>query len=414
MSLVEAVHNKIIELDNVITSVSFSPDGKFLAIASWNNEITIWKTQDGSFVHILEGHEGSVNSVAWSLYIASGSEDNTVRVWDINGGSRSMIFKGHTNSVNSVAWSPDGNNVVSGSTDKTVRVWNILNGTCVKIFRGHTDSVTSVAWNPDSIHIASGSNDKSVRIWKYSIVEVDDYKLNKLYNSLKPSRQEEISSLGERDARLILTQVFQHKNNSLATLKTKDSVLSIAFSPNGKNLIGGSRDDNVWLWKLSSNSWVLHKKIKGHKNNVTCVQFSPTGKYFASGSHDSTVRVWDALSLNCVSIIHEDDEVNTISFNSHPQLFVESEDQMDLLMNELTGIGLNQPTTSQGEKLLYIACGSSDNEVNCWSVNTLNSRDINHSSSSSSSAARNVLMELGGSKTRRKNKRRKSKTLRRK
>jgi WD40 repeat protein len=84
---------------------------------------------------------------------------------------------------------------------------------------------------------------------------------------------------------------------------------------------------------------------------------------------------------------------------------------MDLLMNELTGIGLNQPTTSQGENLLYIACGSSDNEVNFWSVNTLNTSNINDYDSS---ASRNVLMELGGSKTRRKNKRRKSKTLRRK
>ncbi|KAL3456232.1 hypothetical protein BJX64DRAFT_294281 [Aspergillus heterothallicus] len=73
-----------------------------------------------------------------------------------------------------------------------------------------------------------------------------------------------------------------------------DSVGSLAFSPNGRLLASGSRDDTVKIWDLVTGATIhiLH----GHWRFVTSVAFSPDGERLASGSSDGTVCLWDPIT----------------------------------------------------------------------------------------------------------------------
>ena len=72
------------------------------------------------------------------------------------------------------------------------------------------------------------------------------------------------------------------------------AVTSVAFSPDGKRIVSGSRDKTVKVWDAATGQELL--SLKGHTGEVSSVAFSPDGKRIVSGSEDQTVKVWDAAT----------------------------------------------------------------------------------------------------------------------
>jgi tetratricopeptide (TPR) repeat protein len=116
----------------------------------------------------LEGHSSYVLSVSFSpdgKTIASASYDNTVKLWNLEG-KELKTLKGHSSTVTSVSFSPDGKTIASASLDDTVKLWN-LEGKELKTLKGHSSTVTSVSFSPDGKTIASASADKTVKLWNF-------------------------------------------------------------------------------------------------------------------------------------------------------------------------------------------------------------------------------------------------------
>jgi WD40 repeat protein len=73
-----------------------------------------------------------------------------------------------------------------------------------------------------------------------------------------------------------------------------DPVRSVAFSPDGKQVVSGSDDETVRLWDAVTGAAL--QTLEGHSDTVWSVAFSPDGKQVVSGSGDETVRLWDAVT----------------------------------------------------------------------------------------------------------------------
>jgi WD40 repeat protein len=113
---------------DAIGNVAFSPDGKRLAVASWDNSLDVWEVASRRKLFSCRGHAGGVFAVCFSRdgkRLASGGRDCTVRVWDAATGSERRCLRGHASGVPGVAFSPDGTRLASAGQEGTVRVWDV-------------------------------------------------------------------------------------------------------------------------------------------------------------------------------------------------------------------------------------------------------------------------------------------------
>ena len=70
-----------------------------------------------------------------------------------------------------------------------------------------------------------------------------------------------------------------------------NQVYSVAFSPDGQTLAGGSYDETIHLWDVTTG---VHKRtLTGHTSWIRSIAFSPDGTTLASGSADGAVLLWE-------------------------------------------------------------------------------------------------------------------------
>ena len=151
-----------------VNALSWSPHGNYIASADYTHAVQVWSVDSLQTVAVYANHRDLVRALSWSpdaLSIASGSADYSVQVWAALTGTIRFNFQGHQGAVASVAWSPDGTRIASASDDRTVRIWDALANNHVSIYAGHSAPVTGVVWSPDSRYIASSSQDRTVHVW---------------------------------------------------------------------------------------------------------------------------------------------------------------------------------------------------------------------------------------------------------
>lgn len=247
-----------------VCSVAFSPGGQLLVSAGGSEfkpernggktsaQVKLWDVTAGKELGELTGHTNKVFSAVFSpdgKTLATGSADQTVRLWDVATRKQRAVLEGHTDAVWSVAFSADGKTVASASADQTVKLWDAATGKEAGTFRGHEDEVRAVAFSPDGKTLATGSADWTVRLW----------------------------DLATRKERAVLKG---HRGG----------IQGLAFSSDGNTLATGSSDESVKLWDMATGK--ERATLRGHRSGISAVAFSPDDRTLASAGIDDAVRLW--------------------------------------------------------------------------------------------------------------------------
>ena len=84
----------------------------------------------------------------------------------------------------------------------------------------------------------------------------------------------------------------------------KNWVLYVAWSPDGKKVVSGGMDNELYMWDPKTGTTV-GKPFKGHRKWITCISWepyhlNPDCTRFASSSKDGTVKIWDTVQQKCL------------------------------------------------------------------------------------------------------------------
>lgn len=118
-------------------------------------------------------------------------------------------------------------------------------------------------------------------------------------------------------------------------------VLSVAFSPDGARVLTGSADRTAVLWNAQSGEQL--QQLKGHTREVMAVAYSPDGTKLATSSGDRSGALWEAeTGKRFFWLLGHREEVGCIAFSPDgTRVVTGANDDTALLWDAASGKRLN-------------------------------------------------------------------------
>ncbi len=225
-----------------LTTLVFSKNGKKLMGATIR-EISAWKLGEDiappTLLKTIKGQKSWQGNMVGDVLMLLSPDTrllaNTttdwknsifqIQLWDTATGKLSHILTGHTRWIKSIAFSADSKTLVSGDGHETIRLWDTTTGKLKATLNWRRGiSTHALAFSPNGGLIAS-AHYYGVKLWD---------------NTIKPKQQTD-DAIGD----------YQH---TLEIDEHKDYVSKLAFSPDGKTLLTGSKDGTIQAWDTATGS----------------------------------------------------------------------------------------------------------------------------------------------------------------
>jgi WD40 repeat protein len=320
-----------------INQVAWSPDGNFIASGGKDGTVWIWDSKTGNVFSTIQmnrtidsrqANDLEIWSITWSpdgKFLATGGGDGYIRVWKLESGMQTIGLKGHDQYVTYLSWSPFDNHLVSTGSDGKARVWNIEPDTMLLRLPYYS---TNAKWSPDGSYIVAAASPDSANIFAGS-VSVWNFKTGKLVFETHVDKDENWgwvlpqytpdgnniivrASLPWPD-RTDANKYYMLNSQNGEIIKKFDTdkdtmVLIPDFSPDGKLFVVGDYEGTVYFWKVDSGELV---RTMDCLSWVHVVDWSPDGRKIAMICIDyekaiNAIQVVDATSFQPLWTVEKD------------------------------------------------------------------------------------------------------------
>ena len=334
----------------VITSLAFSPDGKWLVVSGFY-EVLIHQADGSALVDRLIGLSARIEAIAFSpdgkrLAVCGGlpARMGEVQIWNLDERALELSVPVTYDTVYGASWSPDGRYVAFGCADNSVRSIDAETGEQVLHQRAPNDWTLDTTFSVDGSHLVSVGRDRTAKLIEFKTARFVDNITSITPGALKggilavdrhPSRDEIV--VGGDDG---VVRTYRMHRESVRRIGDDGNLIrrfpvmpgrifDVAFNYDGTQIVAGSSQDGhgaVYVFSSDYDSSLPEEikkieekavagrsaeerkqletyhesdvrilaKMAGQHGGVFAVAVQPDGKVVASGGYDGLVRLNDA------------------------------------------------------------------------------------------------------------------------
>lgn len=301
---------RISPAEDGVDMAASSPDGRIIAVADGGTHDYLLDGSTRRITARFDDRKGAgANDIAISPKgdkFAVADQSGHAYVWGVGGRPESAVLTDPPGedgtTVNSVAFSPDGRTIATGGNEITngysnpaeICLWNAGTHRLIATLDDpgvedhHGADVNSVAFSPDGRMLADADDWGNVYLWSSDTHRVTVHFVDPDSNVAHPAA----GGVG--------------------------GATSVAFSPDGRTVVTGDGNGNLYLWNASTGNLTATLDASVDKDSVASVKFSPDGRTIAMIDHQdkgSYVYLWDVASREHIATL-SDTAMTSIDFSS--------------------------------------------------------------------------------------------------
>jgi WD40 repeat protein/tetratricopeptide (TPR) repeat protein len=349
---------RVLDHEDRVTAVSWSPNGAFLATAAADGIVRLWDPSSGMCTAKLPCEIEEATTLAWSTVgnlLAAAGENGGVWVWDL----ASRTWRTFSDRGPVLAWAPNSTTIASGAA--TIQLWDAHSGQVTGHLQGGQALAETLAWSPNGVHLASGTSHGTLRIWSVATGTVESIIELGTDSPFRP-RASAITGLAWAPRGELLAAVVRDGTlcffapgpwEEVARVRLADLFLqSLAWSSDGRHLAvgrnkvidvldparcmqaGSLEHQSDWArasarspFGTKATSAEVEGSFGGHTSVVAGLAWSPGGRLLASVGADHTARFWDLADANQAT-------PSSAGVRSPPATTVEGRSLGDLLLED--------------------------------------------------------------------------------
>ena len=281
----------------------------------------------------LTGHRDCVYTLERSgndHIFFSGAGDGMVVAWDLNQPENGELVAKVTSSVYALRYVPERNLLLIGQNQEGLQVIDLGNKQILKSVALPKVAIFDIAYTSEKVFVAMGNgavcvlnghtfdletiireSDQSARCLAY----------NNFSNELAVGYSDNAVRIFDASSLKLKYELRSHTN----------SVFTVAYTPDGKLLLTGSRDAHLRVWETEQ-QYKEKGYVVAHMYTINHIAFSPDGRHFATCSMDKSIKVWDAATFKLLKVIDKvrnashGTSVNKLFWSAHKNQLVSCSD----------------------------------------------------------------------------------------
>jgi WD40 repeat protein len=312
-------------LNDYVTAIAFSSDGKFMAAASASGEISLCQNQ--KLVVLQPATDSSVDCLGFSAdnkWLAAAGQDGQIRVWDLQSDRSTPTISLDQGSawIDHLVWHPVRSEFAF-NLGKYVQVWSAETQDIITTVSFDDSSVIALNWHPSGNWLTVGGY-QGVKIWDARNWDQDPYvwKMDTAIIVMAWNSTGKYLAAASIDAKVLQLEYFSDRFMVLPFVLSgfAHKIRAIAWSnlPDYEPILTIASGHQITAWRRHQNpdhGWEP-EEVAYTEANVGFLEFQPQSLLLAAASHDK-INLWKQVRDLAQTLSTKNSEITYLKW--HPQ-----------------------------------------------------------------------------------------------